>query len=300
MLVPNTNTKTRCTLTYLEADGNGYGVIAGRGGPSRPPPRASVNLVPLLLTGVRLHPPGRTDKNLCRCFGAPARRVSPDHLITCCFPSRSVFQPQKFACPTRRKSSCAVRLQCLMAIGRASLAALLFGLFVVASVLLQKRGSFRGPTDSAASALHNSLELAERQLTILKSTLETSSATNSRLMRDNARLREETGRLENLLAKLPSRRAPSTMEATTTVATAPAKPAEPAKPLPSGYRTPSALSERLLESTEFNKEVPPSQHHTATLSHSAEHRCLPPLRVAARTARGRQQQADHAHLQQQD
>ena len=30
-------------------------------------------LVPLLLTGVRLHPPGRTDKNLCRCFGAPAR-----------------------------------------------------------------------------------------------------------------------------------------------------------------------------------------------------------------------------------
>jgi hypothetical protein len=187
-----------------------------------------------------------------------------------------------------------------MAIGRASLAALLFGLFVVASVLLQKRGSFRGPTDSAASALHNSLELAERQLTILKSTLETSSATNSRLMRDNARLREETGRLENLLAKLPSRRAPSTREATTTVATAPAKPAEPAKPLPSGYRTPSALSERLLESTEFNKEVPPSQHHTATLSHSAEHRCLPPLRVAARTARGRQQQADHAHLQQQD
>ena len=25
---------------------------------------------------------GRTDKNLCRCFGAPARRVFPDHLIT--------------------------------------------------------------------------------------------------------------------------------------------------------------------------------------------------------------------------
>ena len=42
----------------------------------------SVNLVPLLLTGVRLHPPGRTDKNLCRCFGAPARRVFPDNLIT--------------------------------------------------------------------------------------------------------------------------------------------------------------------------------------------------------------------------
>ena len=31
-------------------------------------------LVPLLLTGVRHHPPGRTDKNLCRCFGAPACR----------------------------------------------------------------------------------------------------------------------------------------------------------------------------------------------------------------------------------
>ena len=106
-----------------------------------------------------------------------------------------------------------------MAIGRASLAALLFGLFVVALVLLQKRGSFRGPTDSAASVLHNSLELAEARLTILKSRLETSSATNSRLMRENARLREETGRLENLLAKLPSHRAASTVEATTTVAT---------------------------------------------------------------------------------
>ena len=156
-----------------------------------------------------------------------------------------------------------------MAIGRASLAALLFGLFVVASVLLQKRGSFRGPTDSGASVLHNSLELAEARLAILKSRLETSSATNSRLMRENARLREETGRLENLLAKLPSRRAASTVEATTTVATAPAKPAEPAepaKPLPSGYRTPSALSERLIESTEFNKEVPPSQHHCNALS----------------------------------
>ena len=42
-------------------------------------------LVPLLLTGVRLHPPGRTDENLCRCFGAPARRVFPDHLITLLF-----------------------------------------------------------------------------------------------------------------------------------------------------------------------------------------------------------------------
>ena len=35
---------SRARLTYLleEADGNGYGAIAGRGGPSRPPPRASV------------------------------------------------------------------------------------------------------------------------------------------------------------------------------------------------------------------------------------------------------------------
>ena len=48
-----------------------------------PPSRAGVTaLVPLLLTGVRHHPPGRTDKNLCRCFGAPACRVFPDHLIT--------------------------------------------------------------------------------------------------------------------------------------------------------------------------------------------------------------------------
>ena len=46
-----------------------------RAGETRP-------LVPLLLTGVRHHPPGRTDKNLCRCFGAPACRVFPDHLIT--------------------------------------------------------------------------------------------------------------------------------------------------------------------------------------------------------------------------
>ena len=54
------------------------GAREGRGGgsPPRPPPRASVNLVPLLWTGVQHHPPGRTDKNLCRCFGAPACRIS--------------------------------------------------------------------------------------------------------------------------------------------------------------------------------------------------------------------------------
>ena len=80
-----THALPRCLPTPTEeADGNGYGVIAGRRGPSRPPPRASVNLVPLLLTGVSTPSPGtqgRTDKNLCRCFGAPARRVFPDHLI---------------------------------------------------------------------------------------------------------------------------------------------------------------------------------------------------------------------------
>ena len=84
-----THVLPRCLPTPTEeADGNGYGAIAGRGGPPRPPPRASVNLVPLLLTGVLLHPPGRTDKHLCRCFGAPATharrphgRVFPDHLI---------------------------------------------------------------------------------------------------------------------------------------------------------------------------------------------------------------------------
>ena len=78
-----THALPRCLPTPTEeADGNGYGVITGRSDPSGPPSRVSVNLVPLLLTGVRLHPPGRTDKNLCRCFGAPARRVFPDHLIT--------------------------------------------------------------------------------------------------------------------------------------------------------------------------------------------------------------------------
>ena len=52
------------------------------GGSLGPPPRVSVNLVPLPLTGVRHHPPGRTDKTLCRCFGAPACRVFSAHLLT--------------------------------------------------------------------------------------------------------------------------------------------------------------------------------------------------------------------------
>jgi hypothetical protein len=77
-----------------EADGNGYGAIAGRGGPSRPPPRASVNLVlPLLLTGVSLHPPapkgGPTSTSADVSVPRPRThddrtgRVFPDHLITC-------------------------------------------------------------------------------------------------------------------------------------------------------------------------------------------------------------------------
>ena len=79
-----THALPRCLPTPTEeADGNGYGVITGRSDPHWAAVYGvSVNLVPLLLTGVRLHPPGRTDKNLCRCFGAPARRVFPEHLIT--------------------------------------------------------------------------------------------------------------------------------------------------------------------------------------------------------------------------
>ena len=156
-----------------------------------------------------------------------------------------------------------------MAMGRASLAALLFGFFVVAPVLLQKRSSFRGPADAAVSVLHNSLELAERELASLKIRLETSSATSSRLMRENVRLQQETGRLETLLAKLPSRTSSTVEAAATTGGTAavaaPAKPAEPNEPMPSGYRTPSALSRHLLESTEFTKEVPPPSRRHAVL-----------------------------------
>ena len=75
-----------------EADGNGYGVITGRGGPSRPPPRVSVNLVPLLLTGVQLHPPapkgGPTSSSADVSVPRPRThddrtgRVFPDHLIS--------------------------------------------------------------------------------------------------------------------------------------------------------------------------------------------------------------------------
>ena len=63
--------------------GTGTAPLPGGGVPrGRRPEQALSYIVPLLLTGARLHPPGRTDKHLCRCFGAPARRVFPDHLIT--------------------------------------------------------------------------------------------------------------------------------------------------------------------------------------------------------------------------
>ena len=58
----------------------GGGRLTGRSDPLGRRLEYTDNPLPLLLTGVRHHPPGRTDKNLCRCFGAPARRVSPDHL----------------------------------------------------------------------------------------------------------------------------------------------------------------------------------------------------------------------------
>jgi hypothetical protein len=54
------------TPNSMEADGNGYGAITGRGGSLGPPPRVSVNLVPLLWTGV----PTRHDEHICRCFGS--------------------------------------------------------------------------------------------------------------------------------------------------------------------------------------------------------------------------------------
>ena len=98
-----------------EADGNGYGVITGRSDPPGPPSRVSVSLVPLLLTGVRLHPPGRTDKNLCRCFGAPAThvrrphgRVFPEHLIIT-YPPRTAPGRATTARPFSREFCVATR-----------------------------------------------------------------------------------------------------------------------------------------------------------------------------------------------
>ena len=78
-------------LTYLptpteEADGGGAGVLSPDGEvlwrfgpPSRAGDRPRTTAVDRRSTP---HPPGRTDTHLCRCFGAPARRVSP---VTCAF-----------------------------------------------------------------------------------------------------------------------------------------------------------------------------------------------------------------------
>ena len=94
----------------------GTGTAPSPGGvtPIGPPSlRVSVNLVPLLLTGVRLHPTGRTDKNLCRCFGAPGRRVFADQLSASenvrGFPSmrgRSARTTSRARIATPRSSTC--------------------------------------------------------------------------------------------------------------------------------------------------------------------------------------------------
>eukprot|EP00908_Phaeocystis_cordata_P009444 Transcript_20222.p1 GENE.Transcript_20222~~Transcript_20222.p1 ORF type:complete len:405 (+),score=171.88 Transcript_20222:214-1428(+) len=149
-----------------------------------------------------------------------------------------------------------------MAIGRASAGALFFGLCFVVYVLLGNRGVVRGPTDAAISILRNSLDLAEKELQTLKIRLDTSSEGNARLRRENRMLLNEKSRLEGLLAKLPSRVEAATQApaaalaaaaaAAATAAATAAAPAAAAAPA-SGYRA-SALSERLLESTEFTKE----------------------------------------------
>ena len=65
-----THVLPRCLPTPTEeADGGGAGVLSPGGEcPLGRRLERVTALVPLLLTGVRLHPPGRTDKNLCRCF----------------------------------------------------------------------------------------------------------------------------------------------------------------------------------------------------------------------------------------
>ena len=73
----------------------------------------SVNLVPLLLTGVRLHPPGRTDKNLCRCFGAPGCRIFPDHLITLASRVPSLLIPPLAKLLPLARSGCRASHACL-------------------------------------------------------------------------------------------------------------------------------------------------------------------------------------------
>ena len=73
------NALPRAQVTYLLTYLLRSISITGRGGPlwaaaHTESNRVSVNLVPLLLTGV----PTRHDKHICRFFGAPACRVFPD------------------------------------------------------------------------------------------------------------------------------------------------------------------------------------------------------------------------------
>ena len=109
MLAPNTNTKARCTgddetpprpgtrpvdaaqcaVEDTSIDGPEFAAtpgVAARG------PKRLTYFTYLLSPGTQ----GRTDKNLCRCFGAPARRVFPDHLITYCRRSSTLV---RWKCP---------------------------------------------------------------------------------------------------------------------------------------------------------------------------------------------------------
>ena len=81
-----THVLPRCLPTPTEeADGNGYGVIAGRGGPSSLEAAAQskrVNLVPLLLTGVRLHTPAPKGGPTSTSADASVPRLAGFSLIT--------------------------------------------------------------------------------------------------------------------------------------------------------------------------------------------------------------------------
>ena len=92
------------TPNSVEADGNGYIVIAGRRGPSLPwvgrrPSGASLNLAELVSTTAVCGP--ASDKwatSRCQCFCAPSRRLFPDDLITYDRRARG-WCPRAVACP---------------------------------------------------------------------------------------------------------------------------------------------------------------------------------------------------------
>jgi hypothetical protein len=64
----------------MPASGRTDGGQAGLFAPLQRDPTTVVFVLNKLLSQKKIVT--RTDKNLCRCFGAPARRVFPDHLIT--------------------------------------------------------------------------------------------------------------------------------------------------------------------------------------------------------------------------